>query len=362
MSLPRWSLPSIWDEEDSPRKVPPNDILAEERKRRLRVRSRFRYLWPGNWLVGRNRVLVLCAFLVVGLGWMGFEYVGASGGARVPVSSVPSVSAAPEWVRDLTASEYALSSRYGSPLYLGAEGIPVIELDAGVVRELTPFEMDLDSPVSRISSRHGGVIQVSGPRGWGMWWLDDSEMASLRPLVSLDRLSWRSRQERELSRVVRGIVLGMFLMNGFDLEIWESGLGDPLLELASRIKEPYPSASWGNWGAVPGLWVCDPALESDLHQGVTPGCPGVEYDDALQNAWLGVGAMVDRLEGIGRYMRYMDGMSSADLHESNALATLSYEILDLARDTRVFEDSLARLRRVSREWDIHISVDLTGRR
>ena len=197
--------------------------------------------------------------------------------------------------------------------------------------------MELASPVSRISSRRGAVIQVAGPRGWGMWWLDNSETTSLRPMVSLDRLSWRDRQEHELSRAVRGILLGMFLLDGLDLEVWESGLGDTMLELVSRIRDPYPPASWDNWEGVPGLWVCDPALESDLHQGVGPGCPGAGYDDALEDAWFGVGAMVDRLEGIGRYLRYMDGMSSADLHESNALATLSYEVLDLARDTRRFE-------------------------
>ena len=86
-------------------------------------------------------------------------------------------------------------------------------------------------------------------------------------------LSWRERQEQELARTVRGIILGLFLIERLDLEFWDRGLGAPLLEVASRIKEPYPPAEWGNWGAVPGLWVCDHELESDLHQGITPGLP-----------------------------------------------------------------------------------------
>ena len=77
---------------------------------------------------------------MLGLGWVGFEYLGAAAGGGVPVFSARSSPAASERVRGLNASEYALSSRYGSPLYLGTGGRPVIEVGStGVVRELTPL-------------------------------------------------------------------------------------------------------------------------------------------------------------------------------------------------------------------------------
>ena len=159
-----------------------------------------------------------------------------------------------------------------------------------------------------------------------------------------------------------GILLGLFLIDGLDLEVWQRGLGAPLLEVASRIKEPYPPAVRGHWGAVPGLWVCDQELESDLHQGVTPGCPGSDYQEALRDVWIHAGMMVDRMEGIGRYVRRMDGMDSAELYESEAKRELSYEIMDLFQDARDLEPALAQLRGISREWRLSIMVDLMGGR
>ena len=360
MIPPRWSLPSILEEEGAGDDSSA-DILAEERERRLRRRRGFRSLWLGNWLAGRTGVAVLCIFLVVGLGWLGFRQFGP-GNSRVSGFS-SSETAFPERVRSLTAVEHSFASRYGAPLHMGPGGRAVVQVEStGDVRELTSFEMELDSLVSYLPSRRGRIVQVPGPRGWGMWWLDDSEMASLRPLASFDRLSWRERQEQELARTVRGIILGLFLIGRLDLEFWERGLGAPLLEVASRIKEPYPPAGWGHWSGVPGLWVCDQELESDLYQGITPGCPGSDYQEALQDAWLHAGTMVDRLEGIGRYVRQMDGMDSAELHESQVMRELSYEILDLFQDVRDLEPALVRVQGVSREWGLSIMVDFTGGR
>ena len=361
MSRFDWSSPFLW-EESLEGKVP-SDILAEERKRRLQRWRRFRYVLPWNWFAGRAGVVVLCLFLVLGLAWMGFRQLDAPSSGHAAPFPTALAPAVPERVRGLSAAEHSLASRYGFPLHLGPGGKPVIRVEStGSVRELTSFEMDLDSPVSRLFSRSGVVVQVPGPRGWGMWWLDDSEKVSLRPLVSLDRLSWRERQERELSRVVRGVLLALSWMDRVDLGARQPGLGDAFLDLASRIRDPYPPAEWGRWGAVPGLWVCDRELESDLHQGVTSGCPGREYGEALQDAWIRVGAVVDRLERVGRFMGHMDKMDSADLYESGARAELFYEVLDMTWDYRDLASALARLRQVSGEWGLHVSVDLAGER
>ena len=357
--IPRgWSLPSAW-EEDVPAGGGSSDILAEERERRLLRRRGIRALWPGNWLTGRTGVLALGLFLAAGAGW--FALVQGNGSSRASEVSLSHESSGPGRVRGLSAGEHSLASRYGTPLYLGPEGRPVVEMEStGAVRELTPFEMELDAPVSRLPSARGPIVQVPGPRGWGMWWLDNSGTASMQPALSFDRLSWRERQERELARVVRGAALGMVLMDGLDMELWERGLGIPLLELASRIREPYPPARLGRWAGVPGLWVCGQDLEFDLHQGVAAGCPGSDYDQALRDAWTDAGSVVERLEGIGRYVSWMDGMDSAELHGSGAMVELSYEAVDLVRDFRDLERSLARLREVSREWGLSIAVDAGG--
>ncbi len=90
-----------------------------------------------------------------------------------------------------------------------------------------------------------------------------SEANSLRPLVSFGRRSWASRQESELSRVVRGISLGTRVISNVNLELWDSGSGDPLLDLIAQIKEPYSPVRHRHWSAVPGLWVCDLRLERE---------------------------------------------------------------------------------------------------
>ena len=59
-------------------------------------------------------------------------------------------------------------------------------------------------------------------------------------------------------------------------------------------------------------------------------------------------------------MHQIDGMSSEEIFQSNVRVSFSYEVLDLARDVREFDLALARLRRVSREWDLSIVVDFMG--
>ena len=228
------------------------------------------------------------------------------------------------------------------------------------MRELTSFELEFDSAFTRVPSSRGLLIEVPGPRGWGMWWQDMSEANSLRSLVSFDRRSWASRQESELSRVVRGISLGIGVIAHFNLELWDSGSGDPFLDLIAQIKDPYPPVRDRHWSAVPGIWVCDMRLERDLHQGITPGCPGEEYLEALQDAWGRAGLVVERMERIARLVHWMDGLGSEEFFQSNARANLSYEVLDLTRDVREFDLALSRLRRVSREWDLPIVVDFMG--
>ena len=352
-------IPRLLEDEDEARGRRDPDILAEERERRLRQRRGLRSLWLGNWLTGRTGVVFLCIFLVVGLGWLVFQRMD-SGGSDVR-ADVPTGAPAPERVRDLTASEHALASGYGEPLYVGLGGLPVVRVEStGQVREMTPMEVESDAPFVYLSTPGGRIIESTGPRGRGMWWPDRSEELSLRPLTSFDRRAWLERQEAELDRVVGGIHAGIGLLRGLDLEIWESGYGALILEISSWIGKPYPPARFGHWSAVPALWVCDGALESDLHQGIGPGCPGDEYMDALRDVWFDAGNIVDRMERIGRFVDWMDGMSSADLYESNVRLELAYEMLDLFRDYRDLEFSLARLRAVSREWGLAITVEFVG--
>ena len=341
---------------------PSGDILSEERESRLQRRRRgVRALLPGNWVRGRPALVLLVCLLVGGLGWFGFNYWenGPSANSRYgPVSDSRSgLSLPPERERGLTSSEYSSAARFGKPLYVSRAGAPVIRVPStGQVREVTSFEMDFDSAFSEIASPRGRVIGVPGPRGWGLWWRDTSALHSMQPLATYERLSWSRRQESELRRVAQGISLGMGAIGSINLNRWSPGQGAPLLRLISDLKEPYPPVRHRLWSSVPDLWVCDFSLESDLHQGITPGCPGEEYSDALRSAWSSAGAVVMQMEGIARLMRRIDAMGAEERHLSTVLAALSYEIIDLAPLVDDLEADLAELRRVSWDWGLVVVV------
>lgn len=352
--------PRIW--EDEPSGEPGADILSAERERRLRRRRGLRSLLPGSWLTGRFGIAVLCIFILGGAGLIGFQRF--AGPDRIQAAPAPArADRHPESGRDLTVSEYSLAARYGQPLHLGDGGLPVVRLlGTGMERELTPLEMDLEGFHSVRASPRGRIVQVPGPRGWGMWWTDRSERKLLRPRLSFDRLSWVEKQEDELVRLSLGVQWGVWAVSQLDLAVWRRGAGEPLLELLDEVRRPYPSAQQGYWSAVPGMWQCDLELEMDLHQGVTPGCPGDEYLEALRAAWDTGGVMVDRLERIARMVERMDRAGSEELYRSTMRSSLAYEIADLPGYAADFDRSLAELRRVSHEWDLYIHADFMGGR
>ena len=350
-------IPSVFEEP----KVPPSrDILAEERARRQR--GGLRRFTPGFWLTGRLGLFLLAAFLLASGSLMGFRYFNSpTRETGAPPPALGAVPQEPVRVRDLTVSEYSLAAAFGRPLFMGDRGRPVIEVEAtGSVREITPVEMDFDSPFVYLPSVSGRIVHMPGPRGWGMWWRDLSEQNSLRPRVSYDRLSWVVRQQEELQRVLRGVFIGSVLVSQMDLNFWEPGSGVLLGDLAAEIKKPYPPVRRGHWGAVPGIWQCNASLDFDLYQGVTPGCPGDDYGIALSEAWFRAGIAVDRIERLGRLASVMDEMDSADFYMSNMSADMAYEIADLVGDLREMERAVDQLQAVSIEWDLPIVVSLTG--
>ena len=352
--------PRIWEDED-PSGSSPQDILESERERRGRRRRGLRALLPGYWLTGRFGVAVLCLFIAGGVGWIGFQKFVSSD--RLEAAPVSRADRHPESGRDLTVSEYSMAVRFGEPLRLGSGGLPVVRvLGTGEERELTPLEMETDAAYSLRASPRGTVIEVPGPRGWGMWWLDRSEQNLLRPRLSFDRLSWVEKQEDELVRLTRGVRWGVWIVSQLDLKVWKRGAGEPMLGLLAEIRRTYPPAQRGHWSAVPGLWACDLQLEMDLHQGLTPGCPGDEYKDVLGEAWARGGMVVDRLERIARMVERMDQSGAADLYRSTMQSSLAYEIMDLSDDIDDFDSSLAELRRVSHDWNLYIHADLMGGR
>ncbi len=333
------------------------DILQEERARRLRRRSKLGRIFTGSLFTGRRGLFFLLAFLVVGVGWLGYQrlessaLLGGPGSPQAPAEPVEDAG------RDLTAGEQALAARYGRPLWLGPSGRPMVfNEDTEEVRELTPFEMEFEGSFRVRGSSRGPVIEVPGPRGYGMWWRSGAEEVSLRPRLSFHRSAWRDKQEAELSRMFHAVLIGLRIVNEVNLDAWNRGLSLPLTELVVEFRRPYPPAAHGHWGHVPDTWLCDHSLEMDLSQNLSAGCPGEEYRSALRDSWVLGGVVMERMEGVARALTVLDGWGAEDLRLNTLRLSLKYELQDLLEDVRDFEYSVREVERVSRDWDLSINV------
>ena len=331
------------------------DILSEERERRRR--SPVRLVWPGNWFRGRAGVCALVIFVLAGIGVAFYQGLGIGGPSRV--SSVEQDVVHPESGRPLTAMEYALAEQYGRPVLLGDGGLPLIRVYAtDEVRELTPVEAEFDSSRRVVYAGYGGVVWTPGPRGWGMWWKDDSEERALRTSVVFAREDWRERQEDELFLAVSGVSQGIRMAVDMDLELWRVGTGVPLFRLVHGIKSLYPPVAYNEWGAVPGIWGCDYGIEVASSQGVTQGCPHPEYVGSLGSAWVQLGVVVGTLEKMARLAIRMDSIGAEELYLSEYLPSQTYFLADLLREVEGLAAALERLRYVSLDEELVIDVRL----
>ena len=329
------------------------DILSGERRKARRW-----WLQPGRLFSGRTGIVVLLGFLAVG-GW--FAFVEGSGNYRVRGLGLESDEVKrvdhPEAGRPLAGDEVGLALRYGRPLYLGDGGLPVVELKNGVVRELTPVEAEFESVFPYEETGYGGVVWGPGPQGWGMWWKDQSEVQLLMPSRVFPRLLWRDKQERELELGAVVASFGLMLLLYVDFEVWQRGVGEPLVMVMAKYKERHPVLEVEHWAGVPGQWVCDGGLESDLTQGVSQGCPGPEYDALLKESWVRLGAVVEVLHGIGRLIVFMDGMSSRELYDSEARSSLAFYFLDLDREWTAMEAAFEDMREGTAWYGLPVDVE-----
>lgn len=349
-------IPGIFDDPGASRR----DILSEQRERGPR-----KLWWPGNWLSGRAGIVAVVGFIVLGLGWI---VVDGGVGLGEPGSNLeppPVEYVHPEAGRGLTGPEYALAEPFGEPLLLGKGGVPLVRhRSTGLVRPLTPVEVDysvvnagLDRPY--LETGVDGVVWTTGPRGWGIWWKENSALSAIGPLVSFPRERWRSKQEAELELALAGVTEALRGLGAVDFTVWRSGGSQGFYAVARYLRGVHPVvADHGLWWAVPHQWSCDLGLERALNAGVTQGCPPVEYQVALEESWSRLGVVVDLVYGMGRLGMVMDSMSTGDLYDSGLVADQAYAAADLLDEVRRLEGALEVLRHVSAQQGLIIDVGL----
>ena len=330
------------------------DILADERV----LRSRRRWWSPASWLSGRAGLVVLVAFLLLGPLYLYFN--DRISWLRADRSSVSTyIPQSNEAGRDLTPSEFAMARFFGEPIRLGDGGFPVVRLDTtGEVRELTPVEVEFEESARFASTGENNVVWGPGPRGWGIWWKDQTEVNLLASGSYFTRYRWFEKQKDELSLAVSEVSRGLHLVEAMDFSLWSSEVSGPLYVLTNDLKMRYRPVAFGHWGVVPMQWQCNESFEEELNQGMTQGCPGLEYLSALGDAWVSVGKVVERMQGMSRLGVFMDRMGSRDLHQSDVIMDQVYHASDLLEDVSELERALADLERVSSRREMTIAVRL----
>ncbi len=340
-----------------PAPAPRRDILAEERGRPRRM------WWPGNWLSGRVGVVFLVLFLVGAAGFVVWDNVNTRMGGLSGADGMDgSVVVHPESGRSLTPAENTVGERYGRPLFLGDGGLPVVRLEAtDEVRELTPVEMEYTSIRPYVPVGDGDVVWGPGPRGWGVWWAEDSESLTLNSHRDFNRMWWRKKQSDELARAVSEFSAGMRLVASMEFERWERGIAGGVYRITQDLRTRYSVVSYGHWAAVPGQWRCSDELEIDLNAGVTQGCPGSSYLALLDEVWVQLGHAVFAMDRVGYLGVRMDRMNAEDLYGSGVIRSQAYLVADLIEEVDDLDVSLVRLSDESLAVELPITVRLDFR-
>ena len=302
------------------------DIFRGERRR---PRSRWRGLrfLIGGYYSGRFGLAVLAVFMTLGVGVMVYQNWFA--GPSNTVSVEERGDAHPETGRPLTAQEAGMAARFGEPLYLGDQGYPVVrDRDSGEVREVTPVEVDFPSGVL-FQDAEGGAVWAPGPRGWGIWW--DQETVELEGRLSLrmDRDGWVARQNEELARALVGLEYATEQLALWSLDDWTSGRATGLAMFMDAYRAEYPEAKPGFWGLVPGRWYCDEQLEKDLRHGVTVGCPSGALVSALEGVWVEIGLYAETLSIVADLGRLRDGLTARQISSLNVDRSMGEAAQDL---------------------------------
>ena len=298
------------------------DILSTERRRFWRRTALGRVL-SSRWSF-TGVVMAIFALLVVPL-WLG-------GGSEASPSSSPAEPVSDSG-RPLNPSEVRVASKFGSPVALGDTGRPVVRhAVTGEVRELTDFELAWDGGAVFRFTDVENIVEAPGPRGHGVWWRDQASRREAMSFHAFGRHDWRARQQEELS------FMADTLFEAYDvLWSWHGGpvavpFSHRLAQVLDPLQQRYPFVRRDSaWAQVPGRWRCDIVTETQLSQGVTPGCPTPAYLALLDESWSSMGLLLADIYEARLILDAMDSLDSHALAGSGFLPQYRLALLDVAR-------------------------------
>ena len=328
------------------------DILAEER---AVGKSRLPRLRLMRWPMGRLGLAVLLAFIV---GTLGLAFV-VRGGDDSQVGwegqQWPGQADHAETGRLLFVDEAVAASMYGAPRDLGPAGLPVVEHRlTGDVRELTPVEMEFfeeagGRDVPFLPADGIRIVWTPGPKGWGIWWERDQLLESMASYTVYDRAGWLEKQRSELQLAADYLGIAVAMLTLMEFDTWNRGVSGGMYQVLEMARQRHQTVDrGGQWGGVPGQWICEEGLELAVNGVVNNGCPPEVLSDALAEMWARFGYLGDQLYGVARLGIVLDSLPLGTLYDSGVLQQQGLAVLDLEDDVEAFYLGLAQLEEYSR--------------
>ncbi len=292
-----------------------NDIPAEmaggprrrARRRLPYVGGRRRHLWwfghTGVKLVPAM-VLFLSAVVVLTLGLFAVRHFVFKPHevAELPTRE-PLFAGEPSsnYGRPLSPAARMRVARFGIPLHMGPNGVPLIRDRAtGAVRELTPAEQALpENEMVVVSEDNPDILESVSPAGGRVSWWEPRHLQGLPEPVLVDRVRWYERQEDQLNAAAYDMALAIEFAVRTPSDRWDDRWGGTLVEISDALVDEYAFGNPGYWQFASSFIVCSHDLEVVVTGGLGAGCPSPGLVQTVDRVYIAFGEITARLRRMG---------------------------------------------------------------
>lgn len=323
------------DLRNRPRREPPEPAGPTGRRPRS-------FWWLAD-LRGRLGPGIVIAFLLVvvltaGLLVFRYFYLKPDEPAVAAVPSIFDGEPTANYGRPLSPAVRLRLARYGIPLHMGPNGVPLIrERLTGDVREVTELELqhpESSDPVP--SAANADVVTVPGPHGTGVMWWEPRHLQDLPEPRYVDRVRWYQHQERQLNALTVDLVLVIDYVVSTPADRWDDRWGVGLVDLTTAITDKYAFGNPDYWSFASRFISCDSALDLAMTSGIGSSCPSQSFAATVDQVYVAAGHIVGRLERVGRAAQLPYDYNIGKLYRPSEVA--EYQRGALSEVERLMED------------------------
>ena len=244
----------------------------------------------------------------------------------------------PNYGRPLSPAVRLRLARFGIPLHMGPNGVPLIrERDTGEVREVTVVEMALPETGEAVpSADNPDVLTAPGPHGTTVQWWSPAHLRDLPEFQPVDRVRWYQLHEDRLNGLVRDLVLALEFVARTPVDHWDDRWGRELVAISVAITDKYAYGNPEYWLFTSRTIHCDLGLELAMTQGVGGSCPSEDFSRALDQVYVAGGEIVGRLRRVGLAAQLPYDHRTGAMYSDTAVS--SYQEESLVEVQRLMSD------------------------